>query len=729
MSWQRDRWSRCAATLPLLFWIAGSAGADDRDLDGVVDAADNCLTVANSSQRDSDRDGFGNDCDADFDADGIVDFDDWVAVERSLGATLGSPLYREELDVEGDGVIGIPDHTAVAIAFGERPGPSGLGCAGLTPCGPHVVVLHPPEEVLGASVRLTWTPSEAMRSYLVQRRVGSGSWTNIASLRGRDTAFVDEGVPGWGLPPGRYEYRIRGNGDWSESRAISLPGECTGQPAPDRRLPLVEIVDSEPDGDYDGADVEAALAACSALGGCVLQGLPVAYEDVNVELSGASGLDFPKGLVVQGFGSATVFRSRVYGAADHRPDSCVDEPGPAPALCYLPDPVFLVWRSGAIRLPNVRFRNFTIEGRKGEQPFPGAPEHRWQHWGINVDSPSGASTDGGCIHNVTARELMTGGFALRDARGWLVEHGTVEDVGCQTDLTRCAALEALAPDAADVPGRQSSGFGVLLASGTAASIVRHNVVVRATKYGIGIVEDPATGFHVHDNTVIRGGGSGIHCRGCRDGVIERNGVAWMHYPSGRNAAWPDGFRGDLAKGIGCTGSAERVAIRENVVRLSAGTGIELKCTGAGITVERNLVQANCRVHGMSIHVHDGRGVALLDNTVADHPQGCLYTLLVTRSSDVRVEGGSFRSGPGTIFGMYATGSEQPGATLRGLVLRDVSFLGAGSAGPGLRFGDLTRSGTVYDSVCVLGYDETAFDPTGNVDLWVRDPLHPSCRRP
>src|SRR5688500_1997304 len=47
--------------------VVGSVGQYlDSDGDSVVDAFDNCTAVANANQLDSDGDGYGNACDADF---------------------------------------------------------------------------------------------------------------------------------------------------------------------------------------------------------------------------------------------------------------------------------------------------------------------------------------------------------------------------------------------------------------------------------------------------------------------------------------------------------------------------------------------------------------------------------------------------------------------------------------------------------------------------------------
>jgi hypothetical protein len=48
----------------------------DTDLDGVIDAEDNCPSVSNSDQADTDNDGSGNACDTDDDNDGCIDTKD-----------------------------------------------------------------------------------------------------------------------------------------------------------------------------------------------------------------------------------------------------------------------------------------------------------------------------------------------------------------------------------------------------------------------------------------------------------------------------------------------------------------------------------------------------------------------------------------------------------------------------------------------------------------------------
>ncbi len=49
----------------------------DRDGDGVADDIDNCPDFFNPDQTDTDNDGIGNRCDADFDNSGFVNLSTW----------------------------------------------------------------------------------------------------------------------------------------------------------------------------------------------------------------------------------------------------------------------------------------------------------------------------------------------------------------------------------------------------------------------------------------------------------------------------------------------------------------------------------------------------------------------------------------------------------------------------------------------------------------------------
>ena len=101
----------------------GSGGsateAPDRDRDGVVDTNDNCVAESNSDQRDSDRDDYGNACDADLDNDGVVNFSDLAR----LRAVFFSGDRHADLD--GDGAVNFSDLARLKKSFFRTPGPSG----------------------------------------------------------------------------------------------------------------------------------------------------------------------------------------------------------------------------------------------------------------------------------------------------------------------------------------------------------------------------------------------------------------------------------------------------------------------------------------------------------------------------------------------------------------------------------------------------------------------------
>jgi len=106
----------------------------DLDRDGVCDAEDRCLAVADASQGDADADGIGDACDGDFTNDGIVGGPDYVRLLSTYGAREGDPRFDYGLDLDGDGVIGVIEYLRLGQGFARPPGPSGLDCAGLVPC-------------------------------------------------------------------------------------------------------------------------------------------------------------------------------------------------------------------------------------------------------------------------------------------------------------------------------------------------------------------------------------------------------------------------------------------------------------------------------------------------------------------------------------------------------------------------------------------------------------------
>ncbi len=105
---------------------------EDGESDGTGDACDNCTLLANGPntfpagdpriQRDSNGDGFGNVCDADFNNDCVVDAFDIPAFRTNFGSTTAP-----DVDLNGDGVVDAFDIPLFRNAFGQPPGPSHVG--------------------------------------------------------------------------------------------------------------------------------------------------------------------------------------------------------------------------------------------------------------------------------------------------------------------------------------------------------------------------------------------------------------------------------------------------------------------------------------------------------------------------------------------------------------------------------------------------------------------------
>ncbi len=110
-------------------YVAEASITTDVDSDGVFDIYDNCTLVANgpdltdlggNSQLDTDGDGYGNYCDADFNNDGNVNFADLAALKAAFGTA------NANVDMDGNGFVNFGDLAVFKSRFGQPPGPSGL---------------------------------------------------------------------------------------------------------------------------------------------------------------------------------------------------------------------------------------------------------------------------------------------------------------------------------------------------------------------------------------------------------------------------------------------------------------------------------------------------------------------------------------------------------------------------------------------------------------------------
>ncbi len=100
------------------------------DGDGVGCAIDNCWEDFNTGQDDTDLDGCGNICDADYDQSGIVGFPDFGQFVAAFGSTDEEKCHNEPIP---GCTVGFPDFGSFVSMFGSIPGPSGP-TAGTTAC-------------------------------------------------------------------------------------------------------------------------------------------------------------------------------------------------------------------------------------------------------------------------------------------------------------------------------------------------------------------------------------------------------------------------------------------------------------------------------------------------------------------------------------------------------------------------------------------------------------------
>jgi hypothetical protein len=117
-----------AGTTTIMASYGGASGgtqltvsaAPDSDSDGISDPFDNCINHANANQRDTDGDGFGNRCDADFDQSNLVNITDLGIFKSRFGTT------NADADLDGNGLVNITDLGIFKSLFGKAPGPSGV---------------------------------------------------------------------------------------------------------------------------------------------------------------------------------------------------------------------------------------------------------------------------------------------------------------------------------------------------------------------------------------------------------------------------------------------------------------------------------------------------------------------------------------------------------------------------------------------------------------------------
>ncbi len=95
------------------------ANPPDYDGDGVPDSIDNAYMTANSGQQDTDGDGYGNVCDADFNNDGNVGFWDYHLFKQAYGSSESDPNWNPDADMTADGNVGFSDYYYFKARYGS----------------------------------------------------------------------------------------------------------------------------------------------------------------------------------------------------------------------------------------------------------------------------------------------------------------------------------------------------------------------------------------------------------------------------------------------------------------------------------------------------------------------------------------------------------------------------------------------------------------------------------
>ncbi|RYY73564.1 MAG: DUF11 domain-containing protein [Gammaproteobacteria bacterium] len=110
----------------IAYTTINNTGIGDTDKDGVYDDKDNCIKVSNQNQCDSDHDGYGNVCDADFNNNGVVNEKDISLITKNLFKKSNPPQYSPyDMNCSG-GRVDFEDYLMALSRYGTQPGPSGL---------------------------------------------------------------------------------------------------------------------------------------------------------------------------------------------------------------------------------------------------------------------------------------------------------------------------------------------------------------------------------------------------------------------------------------------------------------------------------------------------------------------------------------------------------------------------------------------------------------------------
>ena len=145
----------------------------DTDNDGYFDENDNCPTIPNQDQTDTDNDGIGNACDDDDDNDGIPDTQDNCPLTANA----------DQADSDNDGIGDVCDESNQST---EPQFPCINGLADIYPCNNYDLMSHIPIDVLGGAGAegndsWGWTDPDTGKEYALIGTTTSAAFVDISN--------------------------------------------------------------------------------------------------------------------------------------------------------------------------------------------------------------------------------------------------------------------------------------------------------------------------------------------------------------------------------------------------------------------------------------------------------------------------------------------------------------------------------------------------------------------
>lgn len=367
----------------------------------------------------------------------------------------------------------------------------------------------------------------------------------------------------------------------AHSAGVSFSGAGHGanQDAPT----VFRAVDSEPDGDFDDADVEAALTACDSAApanGCRIELVwGETYTDAQIEV-GEHVRYF------RGFDEATTLLG---------PTDANDEP------IVLREPRDGGWAT--------RFTHFKVDGQKQNLTAGGA-----QHNCIEVGDATSNQLAGGYIRKVVCENVTSHGFQIEDAPNWTFADSTIRYIGCYDGpnadggpladwtpnsidggLMECGTWDDAFSDDDTQPGRKWPGIGIEVQRNSHNAVITGNLVEYYTKIAIqGIDSSMADESSYPTNGLVQGntvqwGLSGISLVRSNEWTVDANFI----YDIG--APWQVG---NVGAGTACAFAGRGSQFTNNTIERTNGSGMGVSCD-CGATIGGGF-ECNVVVTGNSI---------------------------------------------------------------------------------------------------------------------------------